>query len=1467
MNRMGGLFFFCLLLASVCAAQTRTIFTIDTVAGGAVYDGLPALATPLNSPAGLWMDGAGALWVVDTGNHVIRRLDPASGIITVVAGGGTVLDDSVPTPGATVQLQRPTFITGDAAGNIYFSDTGNNRVRRLTPDGQVSTIAGTGQAAFSGDGGPARLARLNAPAGLALDSSGNLFIADAGNCRIRRIDAAGNISTYAGTGACGFPPDGSLARDAAITPQGLAFDRNGNLHFTGGNLIRRIERDSGRLSTVAGLPDRNSCGQIYEGGPVATTPICNTHTLVFGPDGNLYFSQQGPLARLDLSSGMLFSLGADATGVVLDASGNVVFTQISTGLVQRVPGTGGNRTVVAGTTDVLDGPARLAVLPDPHALAVDAAGNTYVVSVGRVRRFDASTGQVTTVVGGGSLSIADGAAGIAVRSYGASGLAVDPQGNLVLTTASALWRLNMRTGLLARLAGQAEQPPRFTPDGVLARDALLDNPGPVAVDAAGNIFFHEFGSYRVRRVDAATGILTTVAGNGTAGTPGDGVQATSTPLGAFVQAIGFDGQGQLLILDAHNSGNAVRRVNLTTRTISTLQVRFQSGDTLRPASFPAQSVAADRDGNIFLADRVSIRQIRASDSLITDIVRSTDGFFGDGGPASLARASLQYRHPANILGVDGAGSLYFSDVGNGRLRKISQTVVQAELGISPANMFFTRQQGSAVISAQQLSITSPNGASFNWTTAVATSAGGDWLRVSAASGTVPATVLVSVDASRLGAGTYQGTVTVQAPGVRFAPQVVEVVLTVSGVAGAVLGLSQQFLNFQAAQGGANPTAQTISITNTGSGTLNWSASAETSSGGNWLRISPNVGTAPSTLAVSADIANLPQGTYQGQVQVRSFAGGEPRVISVVLTVSRAQPILLATQTGFLFVGVEGSLVIGPQSFGIQNAGQGRLDWQVGVNLPAGGEWLRVTPLSGSSEAGQPAPPITLSLDPSRLRAGIHVALLTMTAPGALNAPQTAIVLVNMLPRGSLPVGTINPLGLIFTAQAGSSGALARGITIATTGGQPLQFLARARTQSGGNWLSVTPEQGALLSSSENANLSVQANPAGLSAGVYFGGITLTFGTGITQEVAVALVVASTTTAIRAPGAAVSTLAACTPRRLVIVETKVGNRFNVLVGWPVPLLAQVVDDCGTSVTNATVTAAFTGTDPPVVFQNLRDGTYAATWVPGNAGSIGVTVRGVSPSLEDGATQFSGTIGTAAAGSTRLPLLFPFGWVNAASFDRFKPLAPGMIFSLFGSNLAEGQNLAGEVPLPRQLGNLRASLGGIELPLFYADGSQINAQVPFEIPAGTASLVVTGRGAAGAPGQVTIVAAQPGIFTMSQTGTGQGLVFDAQNRLVDANNPVTAGDAVVVYATGLGATDPPVGTGTATPLSPLSHVTTQVVATVGGRPATVEFAGLVPRFVGLYQVNVRVPAGVAPGNAVPLVLSQNGVAGNTVTMAVR
>jgi uncharacterized protein (TIGR03437 family) len=232
-----------------------------------------------------------------------------------------------------------------------------------------------------------------------------------------------------------------------------------------------------------------------------------------------------------------------------------------------------------------------------------------------------------------------------------------------------------------------------------------------------------------------------------------------------------------------------------------------------------------------------------------------------------------------------------------------------------------------------------------------------------------------------------------------------------------------------------------------------------------------------------------------------------------------------------------------------------------------------------------------------------------------------------------------------------------------------------------------------------------------------------------------------------------------------------------------------------------------------------------------------------------------------------LVFPGGIVNAASFAAGAALAPGSIVSIFGQNLAGAASGASALPLPTTLSGATLQVGATEAPLFFSSSGQINAQLPYDLPAGRTQVVVKGTASVTVPETITIAPARPGIFSLSQNGKGQGAILDAQGRVVDSLAPAAAGSVVAVYCTGLGLTLPAVAAGQGAPGNPPALVTVPVTATVGGLPATVQFAGLAPGFAGLYQVNVQIPSGVPPGAAVSLVLLQDGVPSNAVTLAVR
>ena len=681
-----------------------------------------------------------------------------------------------------------------------------------------------------------------------------------------------------------------------------------------------------------------------------------------------------------------------------------------------------------------------------------------------------------------------------------------------------------------------------------------------------------------------------------------------------------------------------------------------------------------------------------------------------------------------------------------------------------------------------------------------------------------------------------------------------------------LDVAPEFLNFEVLEGAPDPSSQSVQIRNAAGSNVPWTAEAKTTSGGDWLRISPASGGTPAFLLVRVQSSFLRAGIYSGLISVRD-SSGITRSIVATLLVSRPVPSIRLSQAGFIFQGVEGGAGIPGQGFQVLNVGQGVMSWRAGTTTADGGNWLSVTPASGLSQAGAGilTPSTAVTVDSAQLRTGIFVGLVNFDASEAPNSPQPGVVLVNILPPGSDPRGLVRPAGVIFTATAGGASPAAQPLTLVSSGGKNLTF---SITTSGAAWLSVTPVSGSLPASGGVATLQVQANTSGLTAGIQIGSFTVTLGTGQTQQVPVALVLTTTSAAaaslVPSADSRFRPASHCTPSRLVLIETLLSGNFDLSTGWPVALLAQLVDDCGHAVSDGNVTASFSNGDPTLVLANLRDGRYTGTWVPvSQASVVTVAFRAQAPALPEVRVELQGALETAGG-----PLTFRNGALNAASFAKGTPLVPGSIFALFGRNLASAPASATATPLPQELDRVRVTMGGLPAHLYYADAGQVNAQVPVELQGGrTASLLVSVQGVAAPPDEVTLADVQPGIFTMNASGSGQGAIVNLAGQVVDAKHPAAPGDIVQVFCTGLGATSPPVPSGTAASASPLAWTIHAVTATVGGLEAPVHFAGLAPGYVGLYQVNVQAPAGLAPGIAVPLVLTQAGVSSNTVTLAVR
>ena len=614
---------------------------IDTIVGGKdnVGDNGPATASRLQIPVSVAVDGAGNLYIADSSNFRVRRVD-AQGTITTIAGTGERGYSGDGGPAVEAELGSISDVAVDGAGNLYIADTQNNRIRRVDASGTITTVAGTEVQGYGGDGGPAVEAWLNRPAGVAVDSAGNLYIGDIENNRIRRVDASGTITTVAGTGVRGYSGDGGPAVEAQLFfPADVAVDSAGNLYISSGlgRRVRRVDAATGTITTIAGTGERGYSG---DGGPATMATFRDTRDVGVDGAGNIYITDRG---------------------------GNRIRRVDTSGTITTVAGSGGRSFRFERVYSEEGIPALEARLFSPECVAVDAAGNIYIADSfnHRIRRVDTS-GTITTVAGTGGEFSGDGGSAILARLFYPRGVAVDDSDNLYIadTGNDQIHRVDT-SGTITTIAGTGEF--GYSGDGGPALAAQLDFPYDVSADGEGNIYVADSFNHRIRRVDAS-GTITTVAGTGERGYSGDEGPALAGNL-SYPRGVEVDDAGNLYIADSLN--NRIRRVDAsgTITTIAGTGEFGYSGDG-GPA-FAAQvgqpeAVAFDSAGNLYIADTFNHR-IRRVDHMgtITTVAGIGEGdFSGDGDPALAA----QLNGPRGIA-VDDVGNIYIAE-GNNRIRMV-----------------------------------------------------------------------------------------------------------------------------------------------------------------------------------------------------------------------------------------------------------------------------------------------------------------------------------------------------------------------------------------------------------------------------------------------------------------------------------------------------------------------------------------------------------------------------------------------------------------------------------------------------------------------------------------------------------------------------------------------------------------------------------------------------------------------------
>jgi len=324
-------------------------------------------------------------------------------------------------------------------------------------------------------------------------------------------------------------------------------------------------------------------------------------------------------------------------------------------------------------------------------------------------------------------------------------------------------------------------------------------------------------------------------------------------------------------------------------------------------------------------------------------------------------------------------------------------------------------------------------------------------------------------------------------------------------------------------------------------------------------------------------------------------------------------------------------------------------------------------------------------------------------------------------------------------------------------------------------------------------------------------------------------------------------------------TTLGQSFSISAGWPAALGVDVRNDCGTPLNSGSVTASFSNGDPAISLQSLNDGTWQATWQTGASSAAGVSIHvdALDPQLNiTGSKEVAGSLS-----SQKDPPVLTSGSVgSAASFVAYSPLAPGGIISIYGDRLADQTATNPSVPLPTQLSNTQVIISGQSVPLFFVSKTQINALVPFSITPNTRHQVLVVNAATySQPVGVDVGPAQPAAFLSSGNAIAVAYRGTAPGFLVTTANPAHAGDVLVIYCAGLGATNQNVPDAGPSPTSPLAQTKDPVTVSIGGQSAPVQFAGLAPGFVGLYQINAVVPAGVPTGSAVGMTLTVAGQTG--------
>ncbi len=1428
--------------------------------GGAVR----ALEAPIGLPTGLAIDPtSGQLVLLDYLNHMALRLD-AEGRVSTLAGNGLggYSGDGGRAPQAS--LLYPRSCTMDRAGNLYVADSEGRALRKISADGIISTLAGSGRRTPV-DGLPAGEAQFSSIISIAALPGGELVVADEGLGRLFRISASGVLTRLAGNGPCRSEGDGGAARAANIClPDHLAVDAAGNIYFSDvvntqatprTRRVRRISPD-GQIEAFAG---NGESGRVRAGAKALESPM-QPYALTADPRGGLLISsgiaavqpndEITDVARVTPEGTMeILSTPSLARRVITElaatADGVVYATSSLPGRLYRIK-TGQDAEQIAGSGNFRfggdGGAASFGLLNLPLGLTLDSAGNLYVADVGnnRIRRVD-QAGIMTTVAGSGERVLSAPVPGTPATQnplFQPFLMATGPDDRPYFSSSFGLHRLNE--------------------DGTQSVEAYAaTNPGGLAFDAAGSLFYADRGRGRLLRSQLNSGIGQLLLNSIIPGNMRE--TALSAPFD-----LAADRDGNLYV--SESAGHRVLRIDAA-GAVSTFAGNGRASSLPIPAGPRAATsvaltqpsgLAMDPQGNLLIRSYGHLSRVTPSGELetIAGIGPSNLGsvVFGDGGLATEAALGA-----TGDVAVDPAGNIFLSEVDNHRVRKI--LAAPPAFHVAAERLELTAVSGGAPSVARTLIATGEiPGVAFSLS--LPTEDGGSWLRASTAGGVTPRAIQVSADPAGLAPGVYQGTVEISIPLGRPSFVPVKVRLEVNPALPPDLRVDKASLSFTYPKT-AITTAQNLLLSNAGSGPISIDISAPE---GSFLRVTPAKGIVtpaqPLALSVAADPGGRAPGLYRSTVAIGG--AGLTRQVPVTMMISDRQQAILLSQTGLSFQAVARGGVAPPQSFGVLNPGNGVMPWRISTSTLSGGpNWLAVSRNSGATDAAaHSVPAVEVRIQQSGLDPGVYHGLVQVESEGAANSPQLLPVFLEVLPPEARPGSVVQPAELTFRGVAGQPIG-SQELTVYNLTSAPMAYRSAAPVLAPAQPLQYAPID-AIVAPDEPRRLVLQPQAQLLQPGAYRTELSLQFADGAVRRVDVNVVI-SAAESKDSPRAAEG----CTAKRLIPSLRSLGQGASVPVGWPAAVAVDVSDDCGSAHEEGTVFLTFSNGDPPLRLQSLKDGKWQGTWASrsGQTGPVTVRVTAENPQMELRG-EMESTADLRAADQP--PLLNEEGVVNA-------PLAPGGLVELSGERFTANQTLTAtpEGALPSRLGETEVLIGGRRVPLFSASAGRIVALTPMNLTPNTRHQVLVRRGTTYTRAvPVNVAAAQPAVVLNTQGGgenralarvlrTGTEPFWNA------VQAPARSGDRIVLYCTGLGAVDDSAFAAGEPALAPAARTIAPVVIRVGGVAITAAAgdATLATGEIGRYQVTFVLPAGVPVGDQVAIGVETSGQVSPVALIAIR